>query len=108
MIIGVICVGCGLSVVVPVVFRAGGRMPGIPRGAALATLATLSYSGFLVGPPAIGCLAHYIGLRAGLALVAVLAVILSILAPAVQMRPRVTGEACKPSQAAVPSSSTPM
>ena len=83
--IGVICVGIGLSVVVPVVFRAGGRMPGMPRGSALATLATLSYTGFLIGPPAIGFLAEYTSLRAGLALVSVLALLLSALAPSVRV-----------------------
>ena len=88
VMLGVICVGLGLSVVVPVVFRAGGRMPGVPRGAALATLATLSYTGFLVGPPVIGLVSEYATLRGGLAVVSLLALLLSVLAPSVRVGQR--------------------
>jgi MFS family permease len=83
MMFAALCVGGGLSIVVPVVFRAGGQLRGIAPGAALATLATLSYSGFLVGPPAIGFIAEEATLRGGLAVVVVLAVVLALLAPAV-------------------------
>lgn len=77
------CVGVGLAVVVPVVFRCGGQLPGVAPGAALATLATLSYSAFLLGPPVIGFIAANYTLRGGLAVVAVLALVLSCLASAV-------------------------
>lgn len=70
---GVIATGLGLSVLVPVVFRAAGRLPGLAPGAALARIATLSYGGFLIGPPAIGFLAEHFSLRLGLASIVVLA-----------------------------------
>ncbi|AKU96950.1 major facilitator superfamily MFS_1 [Labilithrix luteola] len=70
---GVIATGLGLSVLVPVVFRAAGRLPGLAPGAALARIATLSYGGFLIGPPAIGFLAEHFSLRIGLASIVVLA-----------------------------------
>lgn len=94
MIVGVVCVGLGLSQAVPVVFRAGGRMPGVPRAAALSTLATLSYTGFLVGPPAIGLISEYATLRGGLAVVSALALVLSVLAPSVRVgqRPATPGD----------------
>ncbi len=69
------CVGLGRSTVVPVVFRLGSNMPGVPRGHALATMATLSYGGFLLGPPIIGCVAEHVTLRGGLGLVIGLALV---------------------------------
>ena len=84
MTVGVMMVGAGLSQVVPVVFRAAGQVPGISAGSALATIATISYSGFLMGPPAIGIVSHYATLRVGLGVVAVLALLMSCLAGAVK------------------------
>ena len=75
------CVGLGLSTVVPVVFRLGSSMPGVPRSHALATIATLSYGGFLLGPPIIGCVAEHATLRGGLVLVIGLALVFSVLSP---------------------------
>ena len=84
MTIGVMMVGAGLSQVVPVVFRAAGQVPGISAGSALATIATISYSGFLMGPPCIGIVSHYATLRVGLGVVAVLALVMSCLAGSVK------------------------
>ena len=75
------CVGFGLSTVVPVVFRIGASTPGVPRSQALATMATLSYGGFLLGPPIIGCIAEHLTLRVGLGVVVGLALVFSGLAP---------------------------
>ena len=87
MFAGVVLTGLGLACVVPVVFRAGGRLPHLPPSASLATLATLSYGGFLVGPPAIGILAEHVTLRGGMLLVVVLAAVMSLLAPALGRAP---------------------
>jgi len=86
MMVGVLFVGMGLSVVIPTTFRAGGKVPGISPGAGIATLATISYMGFLAGPPAIGFLAEHFTLRGGLLFVVALALVLSALAPAVSGR----------------------
>ncbi|AUX32914.1 MULTISPECIES: MFS transporter [Sorangium] len=83
LLVGFGCVGAGLSVVVPLVFRAGASAPGVAPGRALSTLATLSYGGFLVGPPAIGLLADLLTLRGGLVLVVALVLVIVALAPAV-------------------------
>lgn len=85
MTVGVMMVGAGLSQVVPVVFRAGGQVPGISAGSALATIATVSYTGFLMGPPVIGFVSHYATLRGGLGVVALLAVVMSFLAGSVKL-----------------------
>lgn len=85
-IAGFVMVGFGLAVVIPLVFSAAGRVPGLPPGAALTTVATLSYAGFLAGPPLIGVLAHAITLRFALASVCALAAVLVALAPLARER----------------------
>ena len=61
--------GAGLGTIIPQVFSAAGRIPGRDPAAALATVSTLGYFGFLVGPPLIGFIAEWLGLRTGLSLV---------------------------------------
>jgi len=91
MMLGFACVGTGLALVVPLVFRAGAGAPGVSPGQALATLATLatmSYGGFLAGPPLIGFIADRLGLRVGLAVIVPLALVIAGLAPLVGGRDR--------------------
>ena len=72
-------VGLGLAPIIPVILRAGGQLPDVPPSQALSTLATLAYSGFLFGPPTIGLVSDHIGLRLGLGLVVLLALVLALL-----------------------------
>ena len=58
--------GAGLAAVFPFVFSAGGRH----GPTALAGVATLSYSGSLLGPPVIGAIAHQAGMQAAIAFIA--------------------------------------
>lgn len=67
--------GAGFSSIIPVVFAAGGRIPGIGEGAGVATVSGLGYLGFLAGPPAIGFLSEAFDLRVGLGLLVVLSVV---------------------------------
>ncbi|WP_394826203.1 MFS transporter [Pendulispora albinea] len=92
-ILGFLCVGLGLSVVMPTAFRASGRVPGVAPSAGLATMATLGYGGFLLGPPAIGFVSEHFTVRGGLAVVVVLAIVLTALAPSVEGRPLRPGAA---------------
>jgi MFS family permease len=69
---GFAAAGAGFSSIVPVVFAAGGRIPGIGDGAGVATVSGLGYLGFLVGPPAIGFISELSSLRWGLFLLVVL------------------------------------
>jgi MFS family permease len=64
--------GAGFSSIIPLVFAAGGRIPGLSEGAGVATVSGLGYVGFLVGPPAIGFLSELTNLRAGLFLLVLL------------------------------------
>ncbi len=69
---GVALVGTGFSVVVPILYRSAGAMPGVGAGAAIATVSTLGYLGFFVGPPLVGFAAQAVTLRWALLIVAAL------------------------------------
>jgi MFS family permease len=82
MLLGFAAVGLGLSVVYPLVFSAAGNHPELPRGRAVASVATVGYSGFLAGPPILGWVAELTSLRAILAIVVLLAVVVAALSGA--------------------------
>lgn len=79
LVLGFACVGAGLSCVVPNVFSAAGRAPGLAPGAGIAAVSTTGYFGFLAGPPAIGLLASLTTLRVGLGIVVLLCAVLALL-----------------------------
>jgi MFS family permease len=55
---GCALVGLGVANMVPILFSAAGRMPGMAPGAAIAAAATPGYAGLLAGPVAVGWVAH--------------------------------------------------
>jgi predicted MFS family arabinose efflux permease len=67
---GFAAIGLGASNIVPVLFSATGRVPGVPPGIALATVTTIAYAGLLVGPALIGFLADFTSLPAAFVVVA--------------------------------------
>lgn len=79
-LLGFACVGLGLSNIVPVIFAAAGRTPGVATGTGIAAVATLGYFGFLAGPPMIGFVAHATSLTGGLGMVVILLVLITLLA----------------------------
>ncbi|MDV2997334.1 MAG: Inner membrane protein YbjJ [Chroococcidiopsis sp. SAG 2025] len=85
-IIGFACVGIGLSSIVPLVFSAAERTPGLAPGVALAAVTTTGYFGLLFGPPAIGYAAELLTLRGALGLVVVSSITIAVLAPTVELR----------------------
>ena len=76
---GFTAMGAGLGVVVPILFRAAGSIPGISASIGVATVSTIGWLGFLAGPPAIGFAAGAVGLRTALALVVLATLTLVIL-----------------------------
>jgi MFS family permease len=63
--------GAGISVAAPVLFGAAGRGAAeSERGGSVATVTTVSYLGFLAGPPLVGAVSGALDLRAGVALLA--------------------------------------
>jgi MFS family permease len=76
-LIGFACVGWGVSSLFPMAFSAAGNAKGVNQGVALASIATMGYTGFLVGPPLIGFIAQATGLRLALAVVVVLSLVIA-------------------------------
>ena len=84
--------GAGISIAAPTLFGAGGRKAGPDeRGSAVATVTTIGYLGFLVGPPLVGGVAEAVGLRAGFAILALLAAGLVVATPRLGLPGRVPG-----------------
>ncbi|PXW99423.1 fucose permease [Sphaerotilus hippei] len=75
---GYVCVGAGLALVVPILYNAATRVPGTSRAAAIASVSSIGYSGFLVGPPLIGGIAHATSLTVAMALIVVAAGLLAL------------------------------
>lgn len=74
--VGFFLAGVGVAAVFPCIFSAAGR-----EGAStLAAVATLGYSGGLLGPPAMGFMVHGFGLQAGLGFLAVISVAVCVAA----------------------------
>jgi MFS family permease len=56
--VGFAIVGVGLATVVPILYNAATRVPGVSRSAAIASVSSIGYVGFMLGPPIIGAVAH--------------------------------------------------
>jgi len=75
-------VGVGAANVVPVVFSAASRTPGMPSSAGVAAVATMGYAGFLTMPPVLGFIARGFGLSAMLTVVALMGAAVAVVAAA--------------------------
>jgi MFS family permease len=67
---GLVATGLGASVTMPAVLTITGRTVTARRGAAVSTVTTVAYLGFLVGPPVVGLVAGVTSLRGGLLVLA--------------------------------------
>jgi len=76
-VIGFGLVGCGLSILVPVLFSIAGSLSGGESHAAISRVSTIAYFGLLVGPAFIGWLAHQLNLTYALFVPAVLLIFAS-------------------------------
>jgi MFS family permease len=72
-------VGLGVSSIVPTVYSAAGRHTKVPPGIALATVSSVSFLGFLMGPPLIGHIAQIAGLRYSFAVIGIFGIGISLL-----------------------------
>ncbi|MBP8295723.1 MAG: MFS transporter [Burkholderiales bacterium] len=68
-LIGFALAGAGLAPVAPILFNAATRVPGVSRAAAIASVTSVGYSGFMIGPPLIGSIATATSLTAALGVV---------------------------------------
>ncbi|KAA6439239.1 MFS transporter [Dyadobacter flavalbus] len=71
--LGFLLVGFGVSSVVPLVYSAAGKSTTMSAGMALAAVSSISFIGFLIGPPLIGIVAQFADLRWSFAIVGILA-----------------------------------
>lgn len=84
-ILGFTMVGAGVSCAAPVLYGSAARVPGMAKGAGLATMNTFSMAGFLAGPVIIGFISKSVNLPFAFSLVAVLAIIWSFLVNRVKL-----------------------
>jgi MFS family permease len=71
--------GAGISVAAPTLFGAAGRgAADAERGSAVASVTTVAYLGFLFGPPVIGAVSGALDLRAGIGVLAAVALLLAV------------------------------
>ncbi|MGG7605236.1 MFS transporter [Massilia sp. BKSP1R2A-1] len=73
---GFAAAGLGLALLFPFVFSAAGAQ----GPAALAAVAGMAYSGSLMGPPAIGAVAHFVGMQAAIAYLGGLSLVIALVA----------------------------
>lgn len=79
VIIGFAMIGIGVSTIIPIVYTLSGKNTATPPSVSLATVSSIGFSGFLIGPPLIGYIAHGIGLRMALMLLIIMGIIIIIL-----------------------------
>ena len=72
-------VGFGVSNVVPIIFNVAGNNENVPTGIALTIVTSISFLGFLMGPPLIGYIAELTSLKLSFAVIGVFGVLVSIL-----------------------------
>jgi MFS family permease len=72
-------VGLGVSSIVPTVYSAAGKHGKVPPGIALATVSSVSFLGFLMGPPLIGYISEIASLRYSFAVIGVFGMGISLL-----------------------------
>ena len=67
--IGFLMVGFGVASIIPIAYSTAGRSKLYSPGVALAIISTISFFGFLIGPPLIGFIADLLSLKASFTLV---------------------------------------
>jgi MFS family permease len=77
--IGFLIVGLGVSSIVPMVYSSAGKVSNISPGMALASVSSISFLGFLMGPPLIGYIAELSDLRYSFALIGLLGFSIALL-----------------------------
>jgi len=72
-------VGFGVSNVIPIVFNAAGNSKKVSTGIALTIVSSISFMGFLIGPPIIGYIAQMTSLRYSFAFIGIFGIVISAL-----------------------------
>lgn len=72
-------VGLGVSTVIPTLYSIAGKHPTIPTGEALTAVSSVSFLGFLIGPPVIGHISQLFGLQFSFAFIGMFGVLIAFL-----------------------------
>jgi len=72
-------VGLGVATIVPTVYSMAGKNPTVPPGEALTIVSSVSFLGFLMGPPVIGHIAEAFGLQFSFAFIGVFGVLIAFM-----------------------------
>ncbi|HEV3188357.1 MAG TPA: MFS transporter, partial [Acidimicrobiales bacterium] len=78
VLVGFMCLGAGLALVVPMVFSACGHIANVHPGTAVATVSACGWTGFVLGPPLIGAIASLTSLRTALFLLPLLTAVVVV------------------------------
>jgi MFS family permease len=72
-------VGLGVATIVPTVYSLAGKNPTVPAGEALTIVSSVSFLGFLMGPPVIGHIAQNFGLQFSFAFIGIFGVLIAFM-----------------------------
>jgi MFS family permease len=72
-------VGFGVSNMVPIIFNIAGNNENVPPGIALTVVTSISFLGFLIGPPLIGFIAELTSLKYSFAIIGIFGIFISVL-----------------------------
>jgi MFS family permease len=72
-------IGLGVSTVVPTLYSIAGKHPTIPTGEALTAVSSVSFLGFLMGPPVIGYIAELSSLRFSFAFIGIFGFMIALM-----------------------------
>jgi MFS family permease len=77
--IGFLIVGFGVSSIIPMVYSTAGKATHVASGIAIATVSSIGFLGFLMGPPLIGYIAELAGLQYSFVVIAILGLGISMM-----------------------------
>ena len=75
--LGFALIGLAAANVVPVIFAAAARIPGMSAGGGLATVATLGYAGLLLAPPLLGSIAAHTNIAVALGVLSLSGIVIA-------------------------------
>lgn len=84
--IGFLLVGMGISSIVPICYSLAGQHTSMKVSTAITLVSSVSFVGFLIGPPVIGLISEVSNLRVSLAVASIFGVLIAILSSVINKR----------------------
>jgi MFS family permease len=76
--LGFMLVGLGVATIVPTIYSLAGKNTTVPPGEALTIVSSVSFLGFLMGPPVIGYISELFGLRFSFAFIGIFGILIAL------------------------------